>query len=67
MRDACIHLLQGRYQVIKRIRMKWEKMRLKKNEDAKSILVFLSEKQGVFSGEYCMTELVTSALDPDGK
>ena len=47
--------------------MKWEKMRLKKNEDAKSILVFLSEKQGVFSGEYCMTELVTSALDPDGK
>lgn len=21
----------------------------------------------VFSGEYCMTELVTSALDPDGK
>lgn len=47
--------------------MKWEKMRLKKNEDAKSILVFLSEKQGVFSGEYCTTELVTSALDPDGK
>lgn len=41
-------------------------MRLKKMKMQNPFLFFLV-KNKEFSGEYCMTELVTSALDPDGK